>query len=430
MKTLLFFTDRYPFSDGETFIESEIQVLSYYFNRIIIIPTAMMLDTSSRRKTPDNVIVLKPPISSDIFISKPSKLDIALWAIKHLFGWSLLFCFTVEFRKELLKTISEKHFSFGKLMLIIKRGAPSLRNYYYYRNKINVDGDGDIYIYSYWLEPTIMYYARMFKKNPPKRIVSRAHAIDLYSERNSFNYLAFQEELIKKCDAVGLISQNGFDYINAKYPQFREKYYLKRLGTIDFGLGSHNNDRVLFRIVSCSHIIPLKRVNLIIDGIAMLEKKTDVPIEWIHFGKGTEFESTREYANRLLSKKVKFCFKGAVSNSKLMEFYANNAVDLFISTSETEGLPVSIMEAVSFGIPAIATDVGGTNEVVLDNINGYLLHKDFKIEQMVELILSIINNPKKTDVFRKNSREIWMDRFQASINFNDFAKFIENGESL
>ena len=39
-------------------------------------------------------------------------------------------------------------------------------------------------------------------------------------------------------------------------------------------------------------------------------------------------------------------------------------IDLFINTSSSEGVPVSIMEALSVGIPIIATDVGGTKEIV------------------------------------------------------------------
>ena len=48
-----------------------------------------------------------------------------------------------------------------------------------------------------------------------------------------------------------------------------------------------------------------------------------------------------------------------------------------MNVSESEGIPVSIMEASSFGIPVIATNVGGVGEIVENGYNGLLLNKDF-----------------------------------------------------
>ena len=54
-------------------------------------------------------------------------------------------------------------------------------------------------------------------------------------------------------------------------------------------------------------------------------------------------------------------------------------VDLFLTVSANEGIPVSIMEAQSFGIPVIATDVGGISEIV-NNVNGsYFLQIPYQL---------------------------------------------------
>ena len=71
---------------------------------------------------------------------------------------------------------------------------------------------------------------------------------------------------------------------------------------------------------------------------------------------------------------------GFQDNEKIMDFYRNNPIDIFINVSTNEGVPVSIMEAISFGIPIIATNVGGTNEIVINNITGWLVDKD-KVEK-------------------------------------------------
>ena len=48
-------------------------------------------------------------------------------------------------------------------------------------------------------------------------------------------------------------------------------------------------------------------------------------------------------------------------------------IDLFVLPSLSESLPVSIIEAMSFGIPVVATDVGGVPEIVADGETGYII---------------------------------------------------------
>ncbi|SQC98630.1 UDP-D-galactose:(glucosyl)lipopolysaccharide-1,6-D-galactosyltransferase [Fusobacterium necrophorum subsp. necrophorum] len=56
---------------------------------------------------------------------------------------------------------------------------------------------------------------------------------------------------------------------------------------------------------------------------------------------------------------------------------------------------MSIMEANSFGIPCIATDVGGTRELVQNKINGHLLEAEFEEKILSEKILEFIEMKQK-----------------------------------
>ena len=117
---------------------------------------------------------------------------------------------------------------------------------------------------------------------------------------------------------------------------------------------------------------------------------------------------------------------GYVSNTSLMEFYRKNHVDLFINVSETEGIPVSIMEAMSFGIPCIATNVGGVNEIV-NNTNGFLVKKYFNTDQVAEFII----NYNKLDVLKKNdfrdqALNTWQSLYDQQTNCDDLIKILKS----
>jgi glycosyltransferase involved in cell wall biosynthesis len=86
-------------------------------------------------------------------------------------------------------------------------------------------------------------------------------------------------------------------------------------------------------------------------------------------------------------------FLGIVKD--MPSFY--NAIDVFCLTSAMEGLPLSILEAQSCGVPVIATNVGGCSEVI-DKKTGILIEKYNKkqlLDAMLTKVSSLLNNNEK-----------------------------------
>ena len=80
------------------------------------------------------------------------------------------------------------------------------------------------------------------------------------------------------------------------------------------------------------------------------------------------------------------------------------------------------MEAMSFGIPVLATNVGGTKEIVIDNITGKLLPVDFNpIEAAHEL--SLFN--EKFENKRKLIQDYCKQKFNAYTNYTSFHKSLK-----
>ena len=168
-------------------------------------------------------------------------------------------------------------------------------------------------------------------------------------------------------------------------------------------------------------MVALKRLNLLFDAL----QKTQSKITWHHFGDGVLMN---DLSNAIKNKRqgLNVILHGYVSNQTLINFYQKQQVDLFVNVSSSEGLPVSIMEALSFGIPVIATDVGGTSELVSDKV-GELISSNFSTESLGKSIEKVLNlKSEELLLLRSNARSIFELKVNAKINYLLFYENINN----
>src|SRR5699024_8934872 len=148
------------------------------------------------------------------------------------------------------------------------------------------------------------------------------------------------------------------------------------------------------RIVSCSHIIPIKRVELILKALDSMENYN---IEWTHIGDGERLTEIKNLAQKKINNRLKIYFMGNQQNKDIHKLYSSKPFDLFINVSIAEGIPVTLMEAIAYGIPIIATDVGGNSEIVRDEF-GKLITADPTITEICNAIIEMkqrmIKEPK------------------------------------
>jgi glycosyltransferase involved in cell wall biosynthesis len=130
-------------------------------------------------------------------------------------------------------------------------------------------------------------------------------------------------------------------------------------------------------------------------------------------GDGPEKERL-EQAIKLLPENIKFSILGQLDNSEVIAYYKRVFVDGFISLSESEGLPVSMMEAISFGIPILARNVGGVSEIV-NEITGILINQYDDPGQKMSEFLS-----KKWD--RQAIIAYQHEYFDAMKNYSNFTE--------
>jgi len=84
--------------------------------------------------------------------------------------------------------------------------------------------------------------------------------------------------------------------------------------------------------------------------------------------------------------------------------------DIFVNPSYSEGLPTSVLEACAAGCAVVATDVGGTDEIILDGSTGFLVKPGDK-QGLTEKVNFLLENKSMRDTLGKNAKAYVIDNF-------------------
>lgn len=402
MKVFLF-TNNYPYANSETFLENEIKFLSNSFDQIIIIP---LEKKGERRPVPQNTQVWDSILSFDM----KNKFRLLLNGIFCFSPLGPVFNEFIRSKVYLSKAKIWKFFTYSLLFRAIQSNK-SLSQ------KIRKEILPEDILYFYWGDKSVMLLPHIKRFCISKTFV-RFHGSDLYENIGS-GLIPFRRYILNYIDAGLFISNNGKKYFIDNYgDKLVPQLIVSRLGVPSLGINPIDKENY-FHIVSCSNMVPLKRLTLIISALQLLEEK----VCWTHIGAGPEMKLVLERSRRLPGN-IKVVLTGAMSNKDVVDFYMNNHIDLFVNVSETEGVPVSIMEALSCGIPILATDVGGTSEIV-DNMVGRLVDKNISDADLAEGILFFYNN-HDLDTYRQNAIERWRELCDAERNYFELSQIFKD----
>ncbi|MBZ8177037.1 glycosyltransferase [Corynebacterium sp. 3HC-13] len=316
--------------------------------------------------------------------------------------------------KNLCKFLSRAHYEKHQILKDVKKSWHP-----------TIDEELVIYAYRSEYQP---YVARMVANKFPNnniKVISRAHSKDLYEYRNPKNYLPCRKLTFQSVDRVYCVSDHGYQYLTNRFSKHKNKFVVSRLGVNRSG---YNNSRSRsknsqLKIATCSALIPEKRIVLLVQALKLIK---NIDIDCTIFGSGPEARNIiAEVA--LLGKNINVHVMGNTAWEKIMKWYSSESCDLLVNVSTIEGVPVSIMEALSFGVPVMATAVGGNVEIVNDD-NGILLPANpgpSLIADALEKFASL--NHKGKDSYRRNALNSWEKNWNAEVNYS---KFILNIEEL
>lgn len=412
MKNIVIVLENFPYEpDEDTFILRELEELSKRY-KITVISLAHTIQRD----------IGTLDICNKINILRYNKAKLSL---PDAFGCVFSFFSYKGTWKELYAILKESKYVFKRIIGSFLFFVRAYQFKTWISNSGVFENDGNSIFYSYWYTDKVLSAIMLKSLYPQIKIITRTHGYDLYNERVKWGKRQpYKSIMDMSVDFVIFVCEYGKKYyLNNYIVSDLNKYIVNKIGTPS-GFKQIKTSQDVFLLVSCSTVNVIKRVTLIIDALKLI---SDFTVRWIHFGDGSEFNETKKYASELLDKKnnIKYCFMGNVARDEIYDYYSNNYVDCFITTSSTEGCPVSVQEAMAFGIPLICTAVGGIPEMI--DGNGYLLPANPTKEQIADAIVDMKNiNEADYNRMRNRSYKLWEDNYDISKNSRDFAEFLDS----
>jgi colanic acid/amylovoran biosynthesis glycosyltransferase len=278
--------------------------------------------------------------------------------------------------------------------------------------------DENVTYYAFWMSYEAFAAALCKRRHPEARAVARGHAFDVDPERNELNPYLMKRFLARTLDGLYPISEVARAQLLACVEVPAEKLTVLGMGSA----GEHADTRLpaplytdgVLQVVSCSALIEIKQVPLLIDALAGWQ---GMPLRWTHIGGGSQEEAVRAHAAWMLNAKanVTYDITGTVEREQVQQLYASHPFDVFVNVSRSEGVPVSIMEAMRAGLPIIAPNVGGIPELV-DAQVGRLYDPLGGAQAVREALIWLAKLPQEeAEGLRAASQARWNERCRSDV---------------
>lgn len=157
-------------------------------------------------------------------------------------------------------------------------------------------------------------------------------------------------------------------------------------------------------VVSVGRIDKNKNQRLLIDACALV-KEQEPELKLTIFGDGEDRNALISYVKEL-GLSDSFLLPGLVSDVGDKIYHAG----AFVLSSDCEGIPNALMEAMALGVPVISTDCigGGPRELIQDGINGYLIPRNDK-KVLANRILYLLRNVEAASAMGREAQKIQED---------------------
>jgi len=257
---------------------------------------------------------------------------------------------------------------------------------------------------------------------PNKKIVWYVHSSE--SQRAFTNYLPKINDHLDGVLFVSTFSKNLFEIEMVKKGIKTTTCYVVENGIdIDqFALKEklENNENDEFTILFAGSLIQRKGLDRIINIFPSFLHKC--PNAKLLIAGGPISNSNNYFMEIMemitaLNINEKVSFLGHIPHNKMSTVYQNADVLIFPSV-DLEGLPLTILEAQSCGLPVIASNTGAVKDVINNGENGFIVNPPGSPEKILESLMKLYENPE----LRKKMSEVGRRRIVDQYSLSEMAK--------
>ena len=261
-----------------------------------------------------------------------------------------------------------------------------------------------------------------------ERAYSKAKISESFDEFQVKNYgfsISLQKKVrsfsIKKSDIVVTPSQHLKNFILNL--GFKNKIEIINNGVFipEENTNIFTNDQINITIVS--RLVSHKNIEKIIKAISDLNSPL---INLNIIGDGPELNQLQKISLES-NNKDNIIFHGKLNRDEINHIFLNS--DIYIQASNYEGLPHSLLEAMSYGIPVLCTPVGECKEILGNEDRGYILDLPVSKDNIKSKINEIVNEKNVATIKGQEGRDFISEKYNLANTFklykNLFIKLLE-----
>lgn len=396
--TLVIISESWPLGGftEPSFIEPEIDALVSCFDKIIVAPST----SRGKQALIPKSVTLDTSLVGKITIFDKIRAIFSTETWKHLFADRSQIRSFASFRASI---------AYSAYVITYRKRLLSLIK----KHKLNLPST---LFYSFWFD----FQTPAICSIPDTKVICRAHGHDAYYPPGAYFCRTWREQALHHMLACYPVSAHIASHIRDCHPAHAAKIKCRLLGTMPPTSLNPPPESATISIVSIARVAPEKRVTLIYESLRhWAVTQPGINLNWVHIGNGPLMPELKKRIADVPAN-LSISLRGALNNREVHHILSSEHFDFCTLLSSSEGLGLALCEALSHGIPIIATGVGGMPEVCTPDV-GIILSANPTPQEFVEKATSILTSLSQ---MRRAARKKWERCYNAESLRSDFANEI------